>query len=324
MSDEEYIDAEAETEAEAEHALAMTDQAMAAVASGGGLVDQLQTLEGAAIIFDTRCRLLETCRVSAIKATQPEDWVLSKAKDGSEMGMLKASGANVVAQYWGIEIYNVRPLGPRGEFAPEEVVTAEGRTLRAWCDARSNVTGQQRSNIEASRSSTESFVGRPANYPSGDSWHGDLVAGADLRASVYTLLLSKATRVLAGLARVPKAQLALAWEGSSKTVDRCTLGSGYGSSTERTAAKVSTADAATRDELWAEILRRTGGDVNDAKKVLKDITGNPPKFAGFDQIERLTQDWQIEKAAKALSVHPIFGDQEKDGPAPEPTNGKEA
>ena len=312
---EEYVTLE--DEAENEHAMAISrDPAMAVVVGDqtkSGLVDQLQALEGAAIIFDRRCQLLETCRVSSIKATQPEDWVLSKAKDGSEVAMLKAGGSHTVAQYWGIEVFNVRPRGPQGEFAPQETVTAEGRTLTAWCDARSNVTGRQIFSLEASRSSTESFIGRPANDSKGEVWHGDLVAAADLRAAVYTLLLSKATRVLAGLARVPKAQLDLAWEGTNKTSDRCAKGSGYGTSTQRTAGKVSTADATSRDELWKEILRRTGGDVDAARSCLKDITANPPKFAGFDQIERLTQDWQISKAADNLKAHEVFGDTAQQG-----------
>jgi hypothetical protein len=297
-----------EEEAEAEAALsAAIEPAFAAIqwTPKESLVDQLQRMEDAALIFDRRCQLLETCRISAIRATQPEDWVLSKPK-GSDaaLGMLKKSGAEVVAMYFGVKLRNIRPTGPDGEFKPQKVVGAEGVSYRLWGDAFCEVTGREIENLEASRTSTEDFVGRTKALTGAS----DLVQDADLRMSAYTLLQTKAVRILAGMSRVPIATLDAAWEGTPKSSDRCEKGSGFGSGKGRRSTKVSKTDAASRDELWNEIQRATGGDIQAAKDLLREISANPEKgFKGFDDIERFTQDWQIKRAFEALKAHPVFG-----------------
>jgi len=291
-----------------EHALSVSVDPVLAADGGRSLVERLQGMEDAAIVFQRRIDLLETCRNAAIRATNPEDWILNRDRSGKELAMLKASGANVVAMFYGITVENVRPRGKHGEFEPDVTIGSDGRTLRAWCDAYSNVTGRSIRNLEASRSSTEKFIGRGPDA-------GELVAGSDLRSAVYTLLLTKSVRVLAGMSQIPKAVLDDAWKGTGKTTERCVKGSGYGTAKDRAARDVSENCTESRKELGDEILRRTGGDIDAARSVLVDITKNDEKgFAGFDSIDRLTKSWQVEQARKRLATHPVFGDDMEGGP----------
>jgi hypothetical protein len=165
--------------------------------------------------------------------------------------------------------------------------------------------------IEGSRSSSEDFTGR-----SDFTGASKLVQYNDLRTSVYTLLHTKAVRILAGLSRVPLATLEAAWKGTDKKTDNCRKGTGFGGASGRRASSVSNVDGDAKQKLKDEVLRRVGGDVHDAKKLTKEITSNPNPgpgkrpFAGFDDLDRCTQDWQIERAWKNLDAHPVFG---KDG-----------
>jgi len=93
-------------------------------------------------------------------------------------------------------------------------------------------------------------------------------------------------------------------------IARCNKGSGYGSSAARGAQKV--AEAGVEDsaqELWNEILRRVGGDTEAGSQLLREITANPPKFAGFKTIARLTQKWQVSGAMDKLKKHEMWGDE---------------
>jgi hypothetical protein len=272
------------------------------------LIDQLTVLDHGAAIFERRTELIERCRISAIRATQPSDWVLFRDKAGVEVAMLCGPGADIVAQFYGIEIANIRPQR-EGSFAPALEKDGDEKQLVAWCDARSKVTGQALQSIEARRSTSEDFVGRGGLESS-----SALVGMADLRASVYRLLRTKAVRILASMTRVSRGLLDEAWKGTEKSSEQCRKGSGYGTSSERGATRVADADVIeARDKLRDEILRRVGGDTAAARDVLKEITANPPKFKGFDSIDRLAQGWQVENAAKKLAEHPVFGDAASKG-----------
>lgn len=311
MPDETVIETETEDEVEQEVQTALSiEPAFAQIQPSGArdLVSQLQLMDDAEVIFKRRCALLEACQTMAIRATRPEDWVLSKSKSGETTAMLCAPGAQVVAQHYGIEVVNIRPRGPRGEFRPEERRGENGElSLTAWCDAISHITGKSIEGIEASRSSKEDFTGR-----SDATGASKLVQLNDLRSSLYTLLLTKSCRILAGLSRVPVETLDAAWEGTTKSSDRCRKGSGFGSGSARAAAGVSEVDAKARKELADELLRRTGGDKQAAKDVLKEITAGK-NFAGFDTTERITKSWQLENAWSKLKEHPVFGDAAQQG-----------
>lgn len=310
MSNETITAEVEELEIEERKSLAIEPSMAALIPAGTSLVDQLQKMDDYALVFKRRVEILQMCREVAIKATQPEDWVLNKAKDGSVVAMLKASGAEEMAKYYGIQIYNVRPLGPNGEFAPEIIQTDEGVTLRAWCDARSMLTGQTIHSMEASRSSTEKFIGRV--------YDGELVKMADLRASLWTLLTqTKPVRILAAASRMPEPAL-------KKMIDtsRCTKGSGYGRSDERAAESVTDDDVkAKANELGNEILARVGGNTEAAKQLLQEITawkGKDGKMtSGFDTVSRITKGFQVKNAWVKLREHVEFGDSAQ-GQAREP------
>jgi hypothetical protein len=271
------------------------------------LADKLARLEDGLLFLQKRAETFDRAHLLAIRRTEPEHWVLFKDKQGNVNAMLTAPGAPLVAEVYGIQILNPRPLDEAGNFKPEKV-TGEGQLYgyRAWADARSGLTGRYVQAIEAFRASNEDFTGRSAisSTPA-------IVRDADLRASVFTLLLTKAVRVLGNCTRVPPAMLARAWEGTGKSVDNCRHGSGFGSSSERqTQAITPEALKAEQVKLGNEILARVGGDTDAAKKLCLEITSNPDKdFRGFDSVARLAQDWQIANAWKRLKAHPVFGDQ---------------
>lgn len=269
------------------------------------IIDALVRHEDSAALFERRVRLIEQCRIAAIRATAPEDWVLFRGKDGSTNAMLTAPGAAVVAHYYGIEIYNLRPMRD-GVFSPVRTEDGDEVSYAAWCDARCNVTGQSVESIEARRSSSEDFVGR-----GGLSGTSALVADADLRAATAQLLKTKAVRILAAMSRVPLRVLEEAWRPvEGKSTSDCRLGSGFGSAKDRGAGRV--AEEGVKEAaaaLGRDVLSRVGGDEDAAKDLLRDITSNPEKgFKGFDSARRFTQSWQVERAWKALREHELFGD----------------
>lgn len=289
------------------------------------LVERLQRLEDAAVIFKRRNELMETCYLSAIRRTRPQDWILSGA--GPEAtGMLGASGGDLVAETYGIVIQNIRPLDDAGCFAPQRVVTGgSAYGYRAWCDAWSRVNGRSMEAIEAFRRSDEEFTGRGVDKDDGITVKSAEKEGAldsDLRSSVLTLLRTKAVRILCGMTRVPVSDLERAWKDTSKLTADCRKGHGFGSSAGRQAGAV--AETGVREgaeELWKEILRRCNGEANAAKLVLKDLTSYPAKkdaagkeiyraFAGVESWEQITKVKGLSIAREKLKSHPMAGDRE--------------
>lgn len=282
-----------------------------------------QNMEKAAELFERRTQLLETAHLIAIRRTRPEDWVLSRDKQGNETAMLTASGADLVADVYGIRIRNIRPLDARGVFDPERV-PVDGRpgvyTLRAWCDAESGITGRYVESLEASRRSDEDFTGRSVDASGGLVFRGQGALDSDLRAAVQTLLRTKAVRVLCGMTRVPLSDLSRAWKDTGKSASACRKGSGYGSSQERTAGGVAEEGIAAKAEaFWKEILRRTGGDTEAAAQVLRECTAYPAgknkstgkeyrAFSGVDSWQKITTERSLESAKRKLSEHGLFGD----------------
>lgn len=266
------------------------------------LIAQLTRLENGRQLFRLRTEMIQDCHRDALRATRPQDWVASRGRDGSVTAMIQSSGARLVGQIFGVEIFNVRPLDRDGCFEPRVVpLDDQGEfTLRAWCSARSHATGAFEEQIEASRSSKEKFLGRDS----------DEVGDSDHRSAVRTLLHTKAVRILCGMQNVPLEDLERAWEGTGKSIQQVTQGHGFGRAAERGAQRVAEAgvgDAAR--ELLEEILRRVAGDESAAGDLLQEITSDPEKgFGGFRSGRQFTKAWQIKKAWAALRSHEVFGD----------------
>lgn len=285
------------------------------------LLDTLQKADNAELILRKRSELMSTARKLALQATRPEDWILTKDKAGDEIAMLAGPGADQVANLFGIQILNIRPLDERGIFQPEKIVDENNPkryTLRAWCDAFSRVTGRAVQALEASRRSDEDFTGRSVDAGGAIAFRGEGALESDLRAAVQTLLRTKAVRVLGGMTRVPLQEL----KASGMDVSRCRKGHGYGSGENRRAQDGADAGVVKQaEELWKEILRRTGGDEGAASQVLKEITmyaahpdGKYKAFAGCKTWAEVNTQKRVDTARRKLAEHPQFGDQREREP----------
>jgi hypothetical protein len=294
----------------AEQRLEQTAVAMAS------LIESMQAQGGknAMELLQQRSDLMQTSHKLAIKNTRPEDWILTKDKQGNEIAMLSGPGADQVANLFGIHIANIRPLAENGTFAPErqDVDGLPGvYTLRAWCDCGSRMTGRVLTALEASIRSDEDFTGRSLDKAGRFDFKGERGHDADLRAALQTRLRTKAVRVLGGLTRVPVSDLA----GAGLDVARCRRGHGYGTSSERSAqAGADPGVLAEASELWKEILRRTGGDEGAAAQTLKEITAYPAHsegkykaFAGCKSWQELNSEPRVKKARTNLEKHQQFG-----------------
>ena len=266
------------------------------------LLDRLTQIDEGLVVWERRVQAIESCRTAALRATLPEHWVLNRDRQGNVLATPSAPACARIAEYYGIQLSNLRPTDAQGGFAPVRIRQEDGTVvLRAWCDALCRFNGRMLNGIEASRQSDEQFIGRG---------HEE-----DQRKSVLTLLQSRAVRQLVAVARIPVNELDAAWESTDKTTARCVKGHGFGSSTERSASAVAEEGVEkARAELGQEILRLTGGDRDAAADVLQEITGNPDKgFKGFRSVARMTKKWQVENAKKRLRTHSLFGDDAQGG-----------
>lgn len=272
-------------------------------------VEKLSAMAEAEEIFERRTKLIETCYLVAINRTRPQDWILFRDPQGNVHAMLAASGAQLVAEVYGIKLSNVRPRDDQGLFDPERVVYSPGVFgLRGACDAWSRINGREQM-IEMTRRSDEDFTGRTVDAEGQFTHDKDKRIGAfegDLRSAVLTGLLTKAVRVLCGMTRVPTSDLERAWGTSGKKVDQCRKGHGFGTSADRNAGAVTTEDVKTEvEKLKVEVTRCTGGDLGAAKKLIKEITSGP-NFAGFDSLDRVTKDFQVKQAWTNLKKHALY------------------
>ena len=244
-------------------------------------IDQIATMEPdrVAQIVQNRITALDTIRKSAIRSTNPEDWTGFKDQEGNVNYLLRSSGAQKIRPAYGISTLNVRPERPKIE-------TIDDRTTATIMgDGHCGITGDIIENITAVRASDEHFIGRNTVE--------------DLRQSARTLLDTKIVRILAGMIRVPEHELITCGVDVNKT----NKGSGFGKSSERKADKVVDEKTKTlRDQLADKLTKYTAGDTKKAAEIIQDITKNPPKFAGFNSLKQMTQEWQVKQALEKLDI----------------------
>lgn len=306
----------------------LIDEAIEETRLRQSMLDALATHVEGMNILRQRIELFDYLRGVALKRTSPADWILN-AEGKNQVALLRASGAAKMRDVYGIRVFGVRPTDAGGNFRPEEAPVANGATLfRAWGDAESTVTGIRVQNITAQRRTDETFAGRLVD--ANDSFvklakDSVGVNKADLTSAVYTLLLTKAVRVIAGMSRVPVEEIASAWKGTEKKTENIQLGHGGGSSADRQASNVTPEEVkAQAAELGNEILRRVGGEKGAAGDLLRELTANKDKgFAGFDSTAKLTQGWQIEAAWRNLKAHKTFGDNTEAAKKPEAKKTRE-
>jgi hypothetical protein len=179
---------------------------------------QLSAHKGEAEEFiKARVLILQTLRRASIRATNPENWLLFRTREGLEYAYLQDAGADIVRPLWGIRIYNLSPM--------QKVVGEDPRDFMYLItgDGECTLTHEIVEQMEGGRSSGEDFC---------KDKHGAALEMA-VRKAARANLDGGITRELAALKNVPKQELEEAWTGTSKTTDRCPRGRGYGSQTER-------------------------------------------------------------------------------------------
>jgi len=174
-------------------------------------LDELAAVGDAIKMIDRRVQIIRTLRLASLKETHPEDWITYKARDGGETAYLQDCGCERISPLWGIEIFHTSD--------PKKIESADGSFF--WTisgSGRSSVTHLTVENVEGGRASTDDFVKG--------------LSGAELDLKVKKAaranLDGNIARSLAGINSVPVEELRAAWAGTSKKVEQCRRGRGYG------------------------------------------------------------------------------------------------
>lgn len=184
-------------------------------------LSELAALKGEALeVIEARVQVLETLRKAAIRATSPEDWLLFKSPEedgGQVVGYLQDAGADRVRDLYGIEIYDVSK--------PEKIAGNDPNVFHYLItgSGRCKLTRQVIEHVEGGRSSTDDFCK--------DKRGADLELA--VRKAARANLDGGITRELAGMKSVPLAELEAVWAGTSKKVENCRRGRGFGTRAER-------------------------------------------------------------------------------------------
>jgi len=257
------------------------------------------------LLMANRLEMLERARKACIALTVPEDWTLFQGPGGDVVGVPRKSGCIRMRKIMGITPINYRPKNASGDAEPEisfEEVKKDEKTIQVTvvtmiADGYCHYTGETLEDVRHSVRSDESFIGRGTVQ--------------DLTQSCRTGLDSKITRILSDTVKVPEDVL----QAHGVKTERAYKGHGYGTSKGREGQRVAEKGVPVNAKaLGEEILKRTNGDKEAAKKVLVDITKKPnedPKkdFKGFDSVSRFTKQWQLDNAWELLKKHPMFGEE---------------
>jgi len=255
--------------------------------------------------FEEMAQLMKRLVPVSIGLTKPQDWI----EQGDKV-YLQGTGVDRISGPWGLRFgkYTVtREDYPDGEFA----YVVEG-------PVGSHRTGVVFENVVGGRSSRDPFfdrfdADRPGNW--GDmkkeekaAWkkeHRIPVDELNLRKAAVTNWETRGASKIAGLRGLTRADIEAQGVKGVKRIEYASGGKGG-----------STAPADLKAEqvkLANEVLKRVGGDASMAKEVMIEITANPSKgFKGFDTASKLTHDWQISAAFKALKNHSTFGDNARE------------
>lgn len=253
--------------------------------------------EAALIAFEKAAELLRKLVPHSIKQTRPQDWV----KMGDKV-YLQATGIERVAPLWGL-------------WFSEPKVTREEYDAGAFGYIVSGKIGSRFTGVEfvveGGRSSADPFFDafdepKPQGFSDlsadqKDDWrrkHRLPVDPIDVRKAAVTNWMTRGASMLTGLRGLKPADL----EANGITgVAEVNYGSG------KKGGDTSPADLkAARTKLGNDFLAAVGGEVDAAKKLLKECTAGKD-FAGFDSVEGIKHQWQIDNARKKLDAHPVFG-----------------
>ena len=235
---------------------------------------------GADKVIEARVRTIETLRRASIRATSPEDWVLYKAPDdlgGQIVGYLQDCGTDRVRDLWGIEIYDVSK--------PQKLTAEDGETFHYLITGSGHckLTRQVVVDMEGGRNSSDDFCRDKTG----------LEKELAVRKAARANLDGGITRELAGMKSVPIDELKAAWVGTSKVVERCRLGRGFGSRDVRMGA---------RDEKVPAIEPPVCPHCN-TKGVYRAAKGNRGAFYGCPNYGKHPQQKWIVDVAEWTAKH---------------------
>jgi hypothetical protein len=274
-------------------------------------LSELAALKGEAIeVIEARVQVLETLRKAAIRATSPEDWLLFKSPEeqgGQVVGYLQDAGAERVRDLYGIEIYDVSK--------PEKIVGNDPAVFHYLVtgSGRCKLTRQVLEQVEGGRSSTDDFC------------RGKTGAELELlvRKAARANLDGGITRELAGMKSVPLDELAAVWAGTSKKIENCRRGRGFGTRDERVGGR-----AANAPDIEPPVCPhcKSKGVYRPAKDDRKAFFGCPNYLKHQDKKFIVPVDeWVAEQAAKTAPAAQVPAEQPTGQASPvQATGGKSA
>jgi hypothetical protein len=255
--------------------------------------------------FEAAAELQRRLIPASIKCTKSQDWV-----DMGGKAYLQATGVERIAPLWGL-VFGAPEIEKIEQGGGEYYFVARGF-------AASRRTGCFYKSVEGGRSSDDPFFDRfDEDKPQYETWkamssdekrdwkrtHRIAPDELDVRKAAITNWQCRAASMLTGLRGLTPADLEAAGLTGVKQV-------AFAGGTKGGATSADLGQA--RTEFWNEILKRTGGDIEAARKVMKDCTsfkkddGN--MFDGYTGPDGIKSSGMLANAKKKLVAHPVFGD----------------
>lgn len=252
--------------------------------------------------FEAMVELQNKMRPASIKATLPEDWIAH-----GEVAYLQATGVERLAPLWGLLF---------GRYTVTKIQKAGGAyAFEVRGPVMSRRTGVVYADAVGGRSSDDPFFDsydepRPPKFnelpgAEQEAWkrsHRVQPDELDVKKAAVTNWTTRAATMLAGLRGLTVAYLEA---NGVKGIKKVEYGSGSRGG-DTAPAEIKTA----RTAFWNDILKAVGGEPAAAKSLLKEITAGKD-FSGFDSVDSIRFQWQIDNARKKLDAHSIFGKGKK-------------
>lgn len=264
--------------------------------------------------FEAAAQLHPKLVQASIRMTHPQDWIAMGDKV-----YLQSTGVERMATPWGLvfgEPKVTREDYPDGEYAYVVVGPIGSRKTGVYYRA-----------IQGGRSSRDPFFDRfDEDRPDKESWnqltseqraawkklHRLPVDPMEVRKAAFTNWQCRGASMVTGMRGLTEKDLQ---EQGLSGIKKVSFGSGArgGDTTPGDLKQESVA-------LWNEILKRTGGNLADAKQVLKEITSYPERkdkdgkvlyraFDGLNSHEGFKDVQKVRIALSKLKEHAAFGDK---------------
>ena len=195
--------------------------------------------ERASKAVTARIDALVTIERAAIKATSPSGWLVMKGETGEQMAIPVKGACAKISEFYGIQVFNLRPRDATGRPAPIVTTNEPGDEGEPWMqveivgDVMVGLTRRLIEGVRGVRRSNERFVGRTTGIKSGDR-QVIQPQPQDLQESAMTSLLNKAARIGSGIVSKPPAEVAaIMGIAVDEFMRRCRRGSGFGTSDQR-------------------------------------------------------------------------------------------